>query len=138
MVCISTKKIIEPQPDNGLIRVNRNRWFGSLRSGPTRLRSFCGSANRTFKHYSSHTFTLPDIPFNPALHHHAYNQPPDTFHRSFPHTPFTSYNNPAFVVPPSPPHPLYNHVPSSDVNLQLALAPLIPPRVQSHFPQPVY
>jgi hypothetical protein len=87
---------------------------------------------------SSHTFTLPDIPFNPALHHHAYNQPPDTFHRSFPHTPFTSYNNPAFVVPPSPPHPLYNHVPSSDVNLQLAPAPLIPPRVQSHFPQPVY
>src|ERR1700678_4216164 len=44
--------MLEPQPANCLIRVNRNRRFGSLRSGPTQLRSFCGLANRTFKHYS--------------------------------------------------------------------------------------
>ena len=79
-------QILRPSSQAGIIASNSNNLFHPIPSNPI-----------------SHTFTLPDVPFNPNPRYHAYNQQTNTLRLSQP-LPSTSssYNNPTFTIPPPP------------------------------------
>ena len=64
-------------------------------------------------------YTLPDVPFNPNPHYHAYIQQPNRISRPLP-TISSSYNNPSFTIPPPPDSNILR-------NNSLSINPLGPP-----------
>ena len=102
-------QLFGPLPQAGFIASNSNDLFHPIPGNPI-----------------THTFTLPDVPFNPNPRYHTYNRQPNTLQPSRPLPSISSsYNNPSFTVPP--PHTFYNPIP-----------PPPPPVISRSHSQPVY
>ena len=67
---------------------------------------------------TSHIFMLPNVPYNPNPHYHAYNRQANTLLRQIPSY-SSSYNNPTFSIPPV------------NLNNPSITPPVVPPRIPS-------
>lgn len=73
-----------PSSPAGFVASNSDDLFNPTMGGPT-----------------LYAFNLPDVPFNPNPHYHAYNRRANTVPRPLPFSmSSSSYNNPSFAVPP--------------------------------------
>jgi hypothetical protein len=103
---------------------------------PSSQRGFIASSSDNLFHpvpeniTTPRVFSLPNVPFNPNPHYHAYNRRSNTPLRQIP-THSSSYNNPTFAIPPVRSNIVRNNPPIAP----LGVTSPIPPRAHS---QPVY